>query len=158
MWKPPSTACTLVDARRDHGLAHGVDDAAAAAGGEHHQALVLDQIAGGEFVLEIVREVLASVFRRRHLLRQAPKVKRPPIAGRFTRLPFDFVRVACSLAGNVPGRAKIIKYNINAVRKDSASISMTIKCNAWVDILNDHSTLPELALRRTSRAEFVHLA
>jgi len=72
-------------------------------------------------------------------------VKQPPIAGGLTRLLFDFARAAYSLAGSVPGRAKIIKYNINAIQKDSASISMNIKCNAWVDILNDHSTLPELA-------------
>ena len=137
MWKPPSTACTLVNARRGHGQAHGVDDAAVAAGGEHHQALVLDQVIGGELVVEIAREALASGL---------------------TRLSLDFARAAYSVTGNVPGRAKITKYNVNAARKDSASISMTIKCNAWLDIFNDHSTLPELALRRTSRAEFVHLA
>jgi hypothetical protein len=35
-----------------------------------------------------------------------------------------------AVAGNVQGRAKLIKYNNNAIQKDSASISMNIKCNA----------------------------
>jgi hypothetical protein len=64
----------------------------------------------------------------------------------------DLVAESCAreiveaVAGAVAeGRAKIIKYNINAIQKDSASISMNIKCGAWVDVFSDHATLPELA-------------
>src|SRR6476619_6867389 len=61
----------LVDAGGGDRLAHGVDDAAMAARGEHHQAFVLDPVDGGEFVLDIVRDVAAGILLRRHLFGEA---------------------------------------------------------------------------------------
>jgi hypothetical protein len=54
----------LVDPRQRLGLPDGVEHAPVAAAGDHHQAQVLDHVAGGQFVLAVVGRLAVALARR----------------------------------------------------------------------------------------------